>query len=141
MSAQVGKNLATQLASRMVALVNTNDPSGFPALFAEDVLRVDHRRGVTAEDIIGREAYVAYFNASLASGFVSGTVSPVATYGDRHALVGGSWGNGDGMHVDFLMVMVTNEAGEALYMGQYDPEDTERALEEVRAMYTRSHSR
>lgn len=142
MAAQVDENLATQLAARMVALVNANDPSGFPALFAEDVRRVDYRRGITAEDVNGREAYVAYFEASLASGFVSGTVSPVATYDDRHALVRGSWGNGEGMYLDFLMVMVTNEAGEALFMGHYDPEDTERALKEIWAMYAgSSHSR
>lgn len=37
------------------------------------------------------------------------------------------------MALDFLMVIVTMEAGQALDMGHYDPEDEERALEDVRA--------
>ncbi len=73
--------------------------------------------------------------ASLATGLTSGAVVPVGSYGDRHALVRGSWGTGDGIQVDFLMVMVTNDAGQALHMGHYDPEDEERALEDVRRRF------
>ena len=50
-------------------------------------------------------------------------------------LVRGSWGTGDGIQVDFLMVMVANDAGQALHMGHYDPEDEERSLEDVRRRF------
>ena len=132
---QAEENLATRLATQVVERLHARDLDGLAGLFDEQVLRIDHRRGITAPDIKGREAYAAYMEASLAAGMVSGAVTPVVTYGDRHALITGRWGNGDGMHVDFLMAIVTNEAGQALYMGHFDPEDEASALEDVRVRY------
>ena len=132
---RVAENLASRLASRLVALLHARDLDGLADVLAENVVRVDHRSGITADDIEGRDAYVAYVEASLAVGMVSGAVTPVVTYGDRHALIRGRWGDGDGMHLDFLIVAVTNEAGQAVHMVHYDPEDEERAREDVRVRY------
>lgn len=98
-------------------------------LIATDFRLIDHRPGVSAPDIGGRDDYMSYLEASLSVSLTDPRYEIVAVRGDRQALVRGSWSASSGSEIVFLMVIEVNQAGQVLFFGQYSTEQIAAALE------------
>jgi hypothetical protein len=128
-------NEATAMSYRLMDIVHSGQLDQLDPAVAADVCRIDHRRGVSAPNIEGLEDWLEYVKASVSVGFVAYQGTPLATLGDRHALIDSKWGTGEGVEVVFLMVLELNEQHQVSYLGQYDLEDEAAARADLQSRY------
>lgn len=125
------ENAATRIITALAEAASAGHPEAASDLLADDVRRVDHRSGVSAPDLVGRDAYLESLRTYADMGFREVRRTPIAIRGDRVGVVDGTWTTADDAEMSFQMVIELDEHGQAVYLGQHDAGDLESAVADM----------
>ena len=115
-------------------LIRFRSPGDRLELLAPDVVEVDHRRGVSAPDIVGIGAYLENQRA-VREVFGRGTVEYLAVRGDRLLLARVSYTSPEHFTGAHLALFEADEAGRLCRNDIYDEDDLASALDALDARY------
>ena len=127
--------LVTQFYDDAVAMFATSgDVQAFAARwFADDVLRVDRRTGVSMPDVSGRDAYAEVYRATGET-FDNFAPEYLASRGEQLGLVRMTLET-DGFEIAYLIVVEFDDAGQATHFVHFDPDDLAGAFQELEDRY------
>ncbi len=128
-------NRCSEAFVEMAERARAQDFDNMAQLFAEDHMRVDRREVVSAPALHGPEAQVKATRASLSTGMELSVPTPVATRGERTALLSIAFVTPDGTSVPMLDVVRVNDEGLIDYIAFHDPD----ALAETHAELDRAY--
>ena len=130
------ENAAMRAARRSVQLIMADDFESYARDLAPDVAFED-RRSLLRHESQGPEALLEQLRALRSLGTVDIRQDPLATRGERLALMRSQVINGDvpGFDVDALTLTELDEAGRTSFAAIFDPEDLESAFDELDERY------
>jgi hypothetical protein len=126
----VPDNDAIRFCRRWVPVLLAADWTGLRALFADDIVGLDHRRLVGGEPMVGADAVLAGNRGVIEVGVTALDLTPLATRGDRCVLMRAEYLGGLGS-LAVLQLLSIDEEGRLRTSEVFDLDQADAALAQL----------